>query len=450
MYLGDRDVIHLLAQFSLVQQIMLLLTTAITVMVGIYAVNWCILAVISVKSKTKLPQPPHITEWPTVSIHLPIYNEKPVVSRLLESCIRLDYPQEKLEILVVDDSTDDTTGIVKSFSARFPNLVRVIRRQSRRGFKAGALQEALNKSRGDFIAIFDADYVPPRDFLKRMIPHLYTDDQIAFAQARVGHLNSHSTWVTKAVSLAIDTFFLVEQRARFAANLLPHFLGTSGVFRREAIEKVGGWSADTLVEDLDLSVRLQLAGWKHLYIPDVVCSGEIPPTLSVFVGQQMRWAKGFSECFKKYWRTILYHKGLTLFQKVESLFQLACYFVFVLGVIGFFLAIPYYLVFPWSFLLYDYWKCSLAPVAIMAFIPIYAAPVLIYGLAIAELRKMEKISLRRVFHLGYLGIVGYVVSWAGALAVIEGLIGRRSPFRRTPKFGLVDRYSHVRLRSAAT
>jgi hypothetical protein len=161
----------------------------------------------------------------------------------------------------------------------------------------------------------------------------------------------------------------------------------------------------------------------------------------------MRWAKGFSECLRKYWRTILYHKSLTLFQKIESLFQLACYFIFVLGVVGFFLAIPYYLIFPWSFLLYDYWKCSVAAVAIIASVPIYAAPVLIYGLAIAELRKMEKISIRRAFHLGYLAIVGYVVSWAGALAVIDGLTGRRSVFRRTPKFGLVDRHSQRRLQN---
>jgi len=438
-----------LTQFSLVQQILLIMTTGITVMVGTYAVNWCILAVISIGKKVKPPSAPVVHEWPTVSIHLPIYNERSVVSRLLNSCVQLDYPREKLEILVIDDSNDDTTEIVRAYSARFPDLVKIIRRHSREGFKAGALQEALSRSQGDFIAIFDADYVPPRDFLRRMIPYLYVSNEIAFVQARVGHLNSHSTWVTKAVSLAIDGFFLVEQRARFAANLLPHFLGTSGVFRREAIEAVGGWSADTLVEDLDLSIRLQLAGWKHLYVPDVVCSGEVPPTISVFVRQQMRWAKGFSECFRKYWRTILYHTSLSLFQKVECLFQLACYFIFVLGVVGFFLEIPYYLIFPWSFLLYDYWKCSVAPVAIIASVPIYAAPILVYGLAIAELRKMEKISIRRAFHLIYLGIVGYIVSWAGALAVIDGLMGRRSAFRRTPKYGLIDMYSRVNMKRLA-
>lgn len=437
-----------LAQFSLIQQVLLILTTAVTVMVGIYSVNWCILAIISIRRRVKLPSPPIVTEWPTVSVHLPVYNERSVVSRLLESCLRLDYPRDKLEIMVIDDSTDDTTEIVKAYASRFPNLIKVIRRLCRRGFKAGALQEALSRSRGEVIAIFDADYVPPSNFLRRMVPYLYVNDKVAFVQARAGHLNSHSTWVTKAVSLAIDGYFLVEQRARFAANLLPHFLGTSGVFRRKAIEAVGGWSADTLVEDLDLSIRLQLAGWDHVYVPQVVCSGEVPPTLSVFVTQQMRWARGFSECLRKYWRSILHHKGLTLFQKVESLSQLACYFIFILGVVGFFLTIPYYLVFPLSFLLYDYWKCSVAPVAIIASVPIYAAPVMVYGLAIAELRKMEKINLRRVCHLGYLGIIGYIVSWAGAIAVIEGLIGKRSSFMRTPKFGLIDG-SSMKLKSPA-
>ena len=152
-----------LTQFSLVQQILLIMTTGITVMVGTYAVNWCILAVISIRKKVKPPSAPVVHEWPTVSIHLPIYNERSVVSRLLNSCVRLDYPREKLEILVIDDSTDDTTEIVKAYSARFPDLVKVIRRHSREGFKAGALQEALSRSHGDFIAIFDADYVPPRD-----------------------------------------------------------------------------------------------------------------------------------------------------------------------------------------------------------------------------------------------------------------------------------------------
>lgn len=435
--------IPLWAQFSLIQQIMLILTTALTIAVGVYAINWCIIAIISIRHRVKLPHPPIVSEWPTVSIHLPVYNERCVVSRLLKSCLRLDYPREKLEILVVDDSTDDTTDIVRTYARNFPDLIKVIRRESRKGFKAGALQEALSRSKGEFIAIFDADYVPPADFLRRMVPYFYLSDKVAFAQARSGNLNPNSTWVTKAVSLAIDGFFLVEQRARFAANLLPHFLGTNGIFRKKAIEEVGGWSSDTLVEDMDLSVRLQLAGWDHVYLPQVVCSGEVPPTLSVFVRQQMRWAKGFSECLRKYWRSILHHKGLTLFQKIEYLFQLACYFVFVLGVVGFFLTIPYYLVFPWSFLLYDYWKCSIAPIAIIASVPIYAAPIMFYGLAIAELRKMEKISLRRIFHLGYLGIVGYIVSWAGALAVIEGLIGKRTPFMRTPKFGLVDSHPHA-------
>ena len=440
--------IPLWTQFSLIQQIMLILTTALTVAVGIYAINWCILAIMSIRHSVKLPPPPMLTQWPTVSIHLPVYNERCVVSRLLKSCLQLDYPRDKLEIVVIDDSTDDTTEIVTRYAKDFPNLIKVIRRESRKGFKAGALQEALSRSKGEFITIFDADYVPPVDFLKRMIPYLYINDNIAFAQARSGHLNTNSTWVTKAVSLAIDGFFLVEQRARYASNLLPHFLGTSGIFRKKAIEEVGGWSSDTLVEDMDLSIRLQLAGWDHIYVPQVVCSGEVPPTLSVFVRQQMRWAKGFSECLRKYWRGILHHKGLTLFQKIESLLQLACYFVFVLGVVGFFLSIPYYLVFPWSFLLYDYWKCSVAPIAIIASVPIYAAPVLFYGLAIAELRRMEKISLRRICHLGYLGIIGYIVSWAGAVAVIEGLVGKRTPFSRTPKFVLVDKYSRVKVESS--
>jgi cellulose synthase/poly-beta-1,6-N-acetylglucosamine synthase-like glycosyltransferase len=357
---------------------------------------------------------------------------------LIESCTQLDYPRERLKILVLDDSTDQTTAIAESYANRYPSLVSVIHRDNRNGFKAGALQEALDITPSDVIAVFDADFVPPPHFLKSLIPYLYADDRIAFVQARVGHLNSHSTWVTKAVSLAIDGYFLVEQRARYAANLLPHFLGTSGIFRREAITSVGGWSGDTLAEDLDLSIRLQLKGWSHVYVPEVVCSGEVPPTLSVFVRQQFRWAKGFSECFRKYWKAIIHYSGMSSFQKIEALFQLACYFVLVLGAIGFILAIPYYLVFPWSFLLYDYWRCTMAPISLLASVAIYTAPVLIYGLAIAELRKMGKSSLGRFLHLVYLMILGYFVTWVGAIAVLEGLFGKKTPFHRTPKFGLVD------------
>ncbi|MFH0848822.1 MAG: glycosyltransferase [archaeon] len=430
--------LYLLSQFSPVQQIMLVLTTLLNVMVGIYAANWCVLAMISLLWREKSVQPAKIAEWPNVSIHLPVFNEGAVVSRLIESCVRLDYPRNKLEILVLDDSTDETTNIVASYAAKFPGLVKLIHRNNRNGFKAGALRDALAITKGEVIAMFDADFVAPPYFLTRLIPYLYTDDKIAFVQARLGHLNSHSTWVTKAVSLAIDGYFLVEQRARYAANLLPHFLGTSGIFRKEAITSVGGWSGDTLAEDLDLSIRLQLGGWKHVYVPDVVCSGEVPPTLSVFVRQQFRWAKGFSECFRKYWRAIVHYPGMSLFQKVEALFQLACYFVLVLGVVGFILAIPYYMVFPLSFLLYDYWRFSLAPISLMASVATYIAPILVYGLAIAELRKMGKGTLRRFSDLVYLMIVGYFVTWAGALAVLEGLVGKKSVFNRTPKFGLVD------------
>ncbi len=430
--------IYLLSQFSLIQQIMLILTTLITVMLGIYAANWCILAIISLTWPGKPPRAAKMVEWPTVSVHLPVFNEGAVVSRLIESCLRLDYPRDKLEILVLDDSTDKTTEIAASYAEKFPHLVKLIHRDNRKGFKAGALQGAISRTRGEVIAIFDADFVAPPHFLRQLVPYLYAEEKIAFVQARVGHLNSHSTWVTKAVSLAIDGYFLVEQRARYAANLLPHFLGTSGLFRKEAIIAAGGWSGDTLAEDLDLSIRLQLGGWKHVYVPDVVCSGEVPPTLSVFVRQQFRWAKGFSECLRKHWRALLRCPDMSLFQKVEAMFQLACYFVLVLGAAGFVLAIPYYMVFPWSFLLYDYWKLGFAPIYVLASVPTYVAPFLVYGLAIAELHKMGKSSPRRIVHLAYLGVLGYFVAWASVLAVLEGLAGKRSSFQRTPKFGLVD------------
>ena len=163
----------------------------------------------------------------------------------------------------------------------------------------------MQKSTGEFIALFDADYVPPADFLKKMIPQLYLDDRVAFAQSRWSYLDGQFSWIAKAMSLAIDVYAFVDQRARYVGNLLAHFSGTCGVFRRKAIEDAGGWSADTLAEDLDLSIRLHLKGWKYIYVPTVVCPGEIPPSFDNLRHQQYRWAKGYSECLRKHGGAIL-------------------------------------------------------------------------------------------------------------------------------------------------
>jgi len=426
-------------ELSLLQQLVLFLGTLLTVLIGIYASNWCLLTYLSIKGRKKTPRPPEIKDWPKISVHVPFYNERNTASRLLEACVNLDYPREKLEIIVIDDSNDGTTEIARSYEARYKDLVKVLHREERDGFKAGALQLALKASTGEFIAIFDADYVPRPNLLKAMVPYLYVDENVAFVQARCGYLNRESSWITKAYSLAIDGYFLIDQRARFAGNLLAHFSGTNGIFRRRAIEQGGGWHSDTLVEDMDLSVRLQLAGWKYIYAPNVYCSGEIPPVFSALRKQQFRWAKGFTECLKKYWKTIVFHKHWSAFQKTEALLQLSTYFIFVISAAGLILMFPYYLLLPISFLIGDYWKTVFAPLTWAFSVAIYSAPLLVYGTAVSELRRERNDTFARLFYLLYLMVVGFGILFSNAAAVIGALIGRRSPFDRTPKFGLVDK-----------
>jgi len=426
-------------ELSLLQQLVLFLGTLLTVSIGIYASNWCLLTYLSVKGRKRTPSPPKVKDWPKISIHVPFYNERNVASRLLEACVNLDYPREKLEIIVIDDSNDGTAEIARSYEARHKDLVRVLHREKRDGFKAGALQMALRASTGQFIAIFDADYVPKPNLLKEMIPYLYVDERVAFVQARCGYLNRESSWITKAYSLAIDGYFLIDQRARFAGNLLAHFSGTNGIFRRRALEQVGGWHSDTLVEDLDLSVRLQLAGWKYLYAPNVYCSGEIPPVFSALRKQQFRWAKGFTECLKKYWKAIILDKNWSAFQKIEAVLQLSTYFMFVISAAGLILMPFYYLLLPMTFLMGDYWNTVFAPLTSAFSVAIYSAPLLVYGTAVSELRRESNDTFTRLFHLLYLMVVGFGILFSNAAAVIGALIGRRSPFDRTPKFGLVDK-----------
>ena len=242
------------------QQLVLFLVAMVTGLISIYAFNIWVLSLLSVRGRNKVADPPALDSWPMVSVHLPLFNEERVASRLLDACCKLDYPRDKLEIIAIDDSSDGTTKIAKEFESKNPDLVKVIHREDRSGFKAGALQLALEKSKGDFIALFDADYVPPRNFLRKMVPYLYADEKVAFVQSRWSYLDGQFSWIAKAISLGIDVYAFVDQRARYVGNLLAHFSGTCGVFRRSAMEEVGGWSADTLAEDLDLSIRLHLKG----------------------------------------------------------------------------------------------------------------------------------------------------------------------------------------------
>lgn len=244
---------------------------------------------------------PGLAELPQVTVQLPLFNEALVATRLINAACSLDYPAHRLQIQVLDDSTDHTTAMVAALVETWSQRgvqVEHVRREERTGFKAGALQAAMSAASGEFIAIFDADFVPQHDFLQRALS-AFDSPQVGMVQTRWGHLNRGHSLLTRAQAVLLDGHFVVEQTARAAHGRFMNFNGTAGVWRAEAIRDAGGWSHDTLTEDLDLSYRAQLRGWRFVYLVDVESPGEIPPDLSGFKSQQYRWAKGSIECLTK-------------------------------------------------------------------------------------------------------------------------------------------------------
>ncbi|NBC17398.1 MAG: glycosyltransferase [Bacteroidetes bacterium] len=246
-----------------------------------------------------LPHPDR--SWPTVTVQLPLYNEAHVVERLIDACAALRYPRRRLEIQVLDDSTDETVGLaarrVRYWQERGLDIVH-IHRTDRTGYKAGALQNGLRFARGTFIAIFDADFLPTRDFLQRMIP-AFDDADVGMVQARWGHLNADGSLLTQIQAFGLDAHFAIEQYVRNRAGCFMNFNGTAGVWRRDCIEDAGGWDGDTLAEDLDLSYRAQLNGWRFKYMTDVEVPAELPVDMNALRAQQFRWTKGAAETARK-------------------------------------------------------------------------------------------------------------------------------------------------------
>ena len=277
---------------------------------------------------------------PSVSVHLPIYNEKYVVRRLMAACTQMAavYGMEKVNILILDDSDDDTLSEIDSVVEGYVKEhfhIEVVRRADRQGFKAGALQAALDKTPEDFIAIFDADFVPSADFLIRTLPYLVQDDQLAIVQSSWGHLNRDFNFLTKGTAILMDIHFIIEQTGRYVAGLFQNFNGSGGVLRKNAILKAGGWQADTLAEDLDLSYRIQILGYRVLYLKELHSPGEIPPTLPNYKQQQSRWACGSLRAARKILPLILPRPEFNFKQRFQSLIHLTGYMIHPLMTISF-------------------------------------------------------------------------------------------------------------------
>ena len=261
----------------------------------LHALGTAVLLLVYWRTRHQSLAPPPVSVWPRVAVQLPVYNERHVIERLLAAVAALDYPRQCLKVQVLDDSSDETSAIIRRMlpSLRAQGLdIQHLQRAQRRGYKAGALAEGLAQLDCDLVAVLDADFVPPPDFLRRTVPHLVADEGIGMVQTRWGHLNWPDNALTRGQALALDGHFIVEQTARNRAGWFINFSGSGGVWRRSCILEAGGWSALTLTEDLDLSYRAQLAGWRFLYLPDVVVPAEVPPQMAAWKQQQARWARG--------------------------------------------------------------------------------------------------------------------------------------------------------------
>jgi cellulose synthase/poly-beta-1,6-N-acetylglucosamine synthase-like glycosyltransferase len=372
-----------------------------------------------------------ITTYPVVTVQLPVYNELYVVGRLIDASCTMVYPKEKLEIQVLDDSTDQTVELVAKCVEKYKRQgfdIKHIRRGNRVGYKAGALKDGLAVARGEYVAIFDADFVPRQDFLLKTIPHFMTDPKVGMVQTRWEHLNSDYSLLTRTQAMALDGHFVIEQSVRNKVGFFINFNGTAGVWRKSCIEDAGNWQADTLTEDLDLSYRAQLRGWKFKYLNNVTSPAELPSEINALKSQQFRWTKGAIETARKI-LPIVWRSKLRLGIKVHATFHLTNNLVFPFIVIAGILNVP--LVFIKHAGLYDSYFTFMS-VFVFAFLGSFFFYLFSQRDVYADWRR--RLFL---FPLFMAGSMGFAVN--NSRAVLEGLFKKKSEFVRTPKYSIKDK-----------
>tara|TARA_Y100000588_G_scaffold174129_1_gene188108 strand:- start:4174 stop:5694 length:1521 start_codon:yes stop_codon:yes gene_type:complete len=367
-------------------------------------------------------------DLPHITTQIPLYNELNVAERVIRAVAAMEYPADKHEVQVLDDSTDETRQKVDKVAKELRNAgkdISVIRRTNRTGYKAGALEGGTLLAKGKLLAVFDSDFVPETDFLKRMLPYFLNDPQVGLVQARWGHINRDQSLFTRTQSLGIDGHFIVEQSARSFSGLYMNFNGTAGIWRKQTVIDAGGWKHDTLTEDLDLSYRAQLAGWKATFVPDVVVPAELPETVAAFKSQQFRWAKGSIQTALKLFSALI-RSDLRIFQKIQAYFHLTHYAIHPFMVILAILGLPVVLAAESRF----------APIifltvgSLMSFATF--APSTLYWFS----QKQAGIHwAKRLLGIPILVLIGVGIAISNTRAVMEALIGLESGFIRTPKAG---------------
>jgi cellulose synthase/poly-beta-1,6-N-acetylglucosamine synthase-like glycosyltransferase len=368
---------------------------------------------------------------PSVTIQLPIYNEKYVAKRLVDAVCTMDYPKEKMRIMVLDDSDDDTVDLLGTIVDEYKKhgfQIEHVRRGTRKGYKAGALKYAMQTTDTEYVAIFDADFIPPNWFLKRAITH-FAKPNIGLVQCRWGHVNENYSAITQAQALSLDFHFLIEQKAKSNSHLFMNFNGTAGIWKRDCIEDAGGWHTATLVEDLDLSYRAQMKGWKCVFLPDIVVDAELPVQMNAAKRQQFRWAKGSIQCALKLLTDIVVKRKVAIETKIQAFIQLTRHIVYPLMLVQF-LALPILL-------------ASNMNLYVVSFIP--ALTIATYlamgpGAYIMIIQSMYHKSWKsKAKILPALLVYNAGMSVNNSVAVFDAVLGKKNEFLRTPKYGIITK-----------
>jgi cellulose synthase/poly-beta-1,6-N-acetylglucosamine synthase-like glycosyltransferase len=380
--------------------------------------------------------PATFAELPRVTIQLPVYNEQYVVDRLVDSICKISYPREKLDIQLLDDSTDETVEVGRLAVERHAALghpITYIHRTNREGFKAGALQHGLETAKGEFVAIFDADFVPPEDWLMRVIHH-FSDPKIGMVQTRWTHLNRNYSFLTEVEAILLDGHFILEHGGRSRSNVFFNFNGTAGMWRRKAIEEAGGWQHDTLTEDTDLSYRAQLKGWKFQYLQDVECPAELPIEMTAFKTQQARWAKGLVQTGKKILPQV-FRSDVPWRVKVEAWYHLSANLSYPLMIVLSTLLMPAMIIRSFGgwfqMLLIDLPLFMASTFSISSFY------------LVSQKELFPKTWPRTFLYLPFLMAMGIGLTLTNTRAVLEALFGIKSAFKRTPKYSVQTKADKV-------
>lgn len=407
---------------------------------AVFGVHRLWLAFLALRHPAGDPQPRSLWDsLPVVTVQLPVFNEKYVVARLIDAACSLNYPRDRLEIQILDDSTDETTGIAEAEILRCRKRgldVKLLRRNSREGYKAGALAEGLKEAKGEFIAVFDADFSPRPDFLLKCVHH-FTDPAIGMVQCRWGHQNPDDSFLTYLQTVVIDGHFMVDQTARSSSGVFFNFNGSGGIWRKEAIISAGGWQSDTLAEDLDLSYRAQLAGWKFVLLTDYEVEQELPLGITAFKQQQFRWSKGSLEVAGKLCGRV-WRSPIPLRAKLEAMLHLFGNVAYTFVALSAFIALPFAIAPQPSSVWHQYF------VDLPLFIICLGSTFLYF--AVSQLRLYRHAYQRLLlFPFVFAAIAGLALVHVQAL--IEVASGKKTPFNRTPKYGSQKAAGGYRLRA---